>query len=73
MCNCTDEAWIGQPDSQRTVDVEGDSCIDSTGTSSTLLGLLSVRRITGSTYEKRAVETTARRDVSLQSVVRMNE
>ena len=30
MCNYSDEVtnevWIGQPDSQRTVDVEGDSC-----------------------------------------------
>ena len=32
MCNCTDEVWIGQPDSQRTVDVEGG--IDDTGCNS---------------------------------------
>ncbi len=30
LCNYTDEVWIGQPDSQRTVDVKGDSCIDNT-------------------------------------------
>ena len=46
-CSYTDEVWIGQPDSQRTVDVEGDSCVDNTGTV-----VLSVRHITGSTYER---------------------
>ena len=46
MCNCTDEVWIGQPDSQQTVDVEGGSCVDNTGSSTVVLG---VRHITGST------------------------
>ena len=42
MCNCIDEVWIGHPDSQRTVDVEGGSCVDGTGCSTVVL---SVRRI----------------------------
>ena len=51
--------WIGQLDSQRTVDVEGDSCVDNTGSSTVVLsmrhitiGVQSVRHITGSAYER---------------------
>ncbi len=51
--------WIGQPDSQRTVDVEGGSCVDNTYSSTVVLsvrhitvGVLSVRHITGSAYER---------------------
>ena len=63
MCNYTDEVWIGHPDSQRTVDVEGDSCVDNTGSSTVVLsvrhttvGVQSVRHITGLTY--RACDTS---------------
>ena len=42
MCKCTGEVWIGQSDSQRTVDVEGGSCVDDTGCSTVVL---SVRHI----------------------------
>ena len=37
MCNCTDEVWIGQPDSQRTVDAEVGSCVDDTGCSTVVM------------------------------------
>ena len=57
MCICTDEVWIGQPDSRRTVDVEGGSCVDDTGCSKVVL---SVRHITRSTYRnERAVKNGA--------------
>ena len=60
MCNCTDEVWIGQPD------VEGGSCVGNTGNS--------VRHITWSAYEKRAVEnnsvTTQWRNVVRENCVK---
>ena len=43
MCNCADAVWIGQPDSQRTLDVKGGSCVDDTGCSTVVI---SVRLIT---------------------------
>ena len=59
MCNYTDEVWIGQLDSQQTVDVEGDSCVDNTGSSTVVLSVrhitvdvLSVRHIMGAVYER---------------------
>ena len=39
LCHCTDGVWIGQPDSQRTVDVEGGSCVDDTGCSTVVLSM----------------------------------
>ena len=67
MCNYSDEVtksrldevWIGQPDSQRTVDVEGGSCVDNTCSNIVVLsvrhitvGVQSVRHITGSAYKR---------------------
>ena len=49
MCNCTDEVWTGQPDSQRIVDVEGGSCVHDTGCSTVVL---TVQHITWTAYER---------------------
>ena len=51
--------WIGQPDSQRTVDVEGGSCVDNTCGSTVVL---SVRHITVGVQSVRHIT------VSVQSV-----
>ena len=63
-----DEVSIGQLDSQRTVDVEGCSCVDKTCSSIVVLsvrhitvGVQSVRHITGSTYKRATHHVRGRR------------
>ena len=48
MCNCTDEVWIGQPrqSMNNIIDVEGGSCADDTGCSTSVLRERHIARLT---------------------------
>ena len=69
MKSRSDEVWIGQPDSQRTVDVEGGSCVDNTCGSTVLLSVrhiaVGVQRVRHTTVGVQSVRDTT---VGVQSV-----